>query len=100
VGYGLDGQGIGVSFPAGVRDCSLLHGFQIDSGVHPASYPVVPEALSPGVKRQGREADYFPLSIAEIKDAWSYISVSPNIFMAQCLIKYVDNFAFTFSGSH
>jgi hypothetical protein len=30
-------------------------------------------ALSPGVKRPGREAIHSPLSSAEVKNAWSYI---------------------------
>jgi hypothetical protein len=34
----------------------------------------VPGALSLGVKRQGREADYSPQSSAEFKNAWGYIS--------------------------
>jgi hypothetical protein len=29
-----------VQFPAGVRDCSLLHSVQTGSGAHPASYSV------------------------------------------------------------
>jgi hypothetical protein len=37
----------------------------------------VPEALSLGVKRPGREADHSPPSSAEVKNAWSYISTPP-----------------------
>jgi len=32
----------------------------------------VPEALSPGIKQPGREADHSRSSSAEIKNAWSY----------------------------
>jgi hypothetical protein len=53
-GYALDGRGTGVRFPAGVRDFSLLQ----SCGAHPASYPMSTCALSPGVKRPGREADH------------------------------------------
>jgi hypothetical protein len=37
----------------------------------------IPEALSPGVKRPGREADHSPPSSAEFKNAWSYNSTPP-----------------------
>jgi hypothetical protein len=40
---------------------------QTDSGVHPSSYPMVTGALSPGVKRQGHEADHSSLSSVEVK---------------------------------
>jgi hypothetical protein len=53
----------GVLFPADARDFSLLHGFQTGSGVHLAS-----EALSPGVKRQEREAHDAPPPSAEVKN--------------------------------
>jgi hypothetical protein len=36
----------------------------------------VPGALSPGVKRQGREADRSPPTSAEIKKMWIYENVS------------------------
>jgi hypothetical protein len=47
------GSTAGVRFPAGARDFSLLHSVQNGSGAHPASYPVVPEALSRGGKAAG-----------------------------------------------
>jgi hypothetical protein len=34
----------------------------------------VPEALSPGLKRQGREADHSPPTSAEVKKIWIYTS--------------------------
>jgi hypothetical protein len=34
----------------------------------------VPGALSPRVKRQGREADHSPPSSADVKNAWRYTS--------------------------
>jgi hypothetical protein len=46
----------------------------------------VTEALSPGVKRPGHEADYSPPTTAEVKKQWIYISTLPYAFMAQCLI--------------
>jgi hypothetical protein len=42
----------------------------------------VPGALSPGVKRQGHEADYYPPTSAEVKKMWIYISTPPYAFMA------------------
>jgi hypothetical protein len=41
----------------GVRDFSL-HSVQADPGTHPASYPTGTGALSPAVKRPGREAPH------------------------------------------
>jgi hypothetical protein len=48
----------------------------------PASYPMGTEALSPGVKRQVREADHLPPTNIEIKKAWFYTSTPPYVFMA------------------
>jgi hypothetical protein len=39
-------------------------------------------ALSPGVKRQGREADNSPPAGAEVKKMWIYTSTPPYTFMA------------------
>jgi hypothetical protein len=58
----------GVVFPVGASDFSQFHSTQTGSGVHLASYPTEPGALSPGVKRQGREANQLPPSSAEIKN--------------------------------
>jgi hypothetical protein len=40
---------------------------------------LVTRALSLGVKRSGREADHSPPASAEVKNAWSYTSVPPNM---------------------
>jgi len=53
--------------------------------------------LSLGVKRPGREGDHSPPSSAEIKNAWSYTSTPPYVFMVWYLVKHRDNFTFTFS---
>jgi hypothetical protein len=55
----------------------------------------VPEAITLGVKRPGREAGHSPPSSAEV-NAWSYISIPQYVFMAWCLVKHRDSFAFTF----
>jgi hypothetical protein len=44
----------------------------------------VPGALTLGVKRPAREADFSPLSTAEFKNAWSYTSILQNAFIALC----------------
>jgi hypothetical protein len=46
------------------------------------------------VKRPGREADHSPPSRAKIKNAWSYTSIPPQVFMAWYLVKQRDNFIF------
>jgi hypothetical protein len=47
-------------------------------GLGPTQPPIqwVPEVLSPGVKRPGREADYSPPSAVEVKNQWSYTCIS------------------------
>jgi hypothetical protein len=43
--------------------------------------------FSPGVKRLEREADHSHLSIAEVKNAWSYTSTLQQILTPSCFIK-------------
>jgi hypothetical protein len=57
----------------------------------------VPGALTPGLKRPGHEDDHSPPSSAEVKNAWSYTSSPPYVFMAWRLVKHRDNFTFTFA---
>jgi hypothetical protein len=66
-GYGLDGGGVGV---------------RVSVGVHPTSYSMGTGGISPGVKRQGREADHSPPTSGEVKRMWIYASISPFAFMA------------------
>jgi hypothetical protein len=49
------------------------------TALEPIQLPIqwVPVALSLGVKRLGREADHSTPSSAEIKNVWSYTSISP-----------------------
>jgi hypothetical protein len=56
--------------------------------VEPTQPPIqwVPGALSPGVKRPGREADRSPPSTAEVKKKWSYTSITPYVPMTWCII--------------
>jgi hypothetical protein len=53
----------------------------------PASYPISTGALFPAVKPLGREAVHLLLFIAEYKNAWSYNSTPPYVFMAWCFMK-------------
>jgi hypothetical protein len=54
---------------------------QAESGVHPASYQTGTEGSFPVVKREGREADYTPLSSAEVKNGEA-IPPSAYVFIA------------------
>jgi hypothetical protein len=47
----------------------------------------------------GHEANHSPSS-AEIKNAWSYTSTSPHVFMVWCLIKQKDNFTSISGDTH
>jgi hypothetical protein len=54
----------------------------------------IPGALSPGVKRLGREADHPPPS-AEVNNAWSCTSTPPFwLHLVWCLVKHKENFTF------
>jgi hypothetical protein len=64
----------------------------------PTQHPIqwVPDALSLGVKRPGREADHSPPYSAGVKNAWSYTYIPQYVFMAWYLVKQTD-FIFTFT---
>jgi hypothetical protein len=46
----------------------------------------VPGFLSPGVRQPRRKADHSPPTSAEVKKMWIYITTTPYVFMAKCLI--------------
>jgi hypothetical protein len=52
-----------------------------------APNPMVTGALSLGVKRPGRESDHSSPSSAEVKNTWSYTSITLYVFMEWCLMK-------------
>jgi hypothetical protein len=65
-GYGLHEWGIGLESRY-KQSISFLYIVQTGSGTHPATYPIVPGALSSGVKRTGCEADHpTPISVVDI----------------------------------
>jgi len=66
----------------------------------------VPGALSPGIKRSGREADHLPKSDTGVKNAWRCASILPYVFsswwlsaeyvfIAWYFVKHRDNFTVT-----
>jgi hypothetical protein len=63
------------------QEFSLLHVVETGSGVQPTSYPIGTGALSPGIKRQGREADHSPPTSADVKKMWIYSSNHIYAFM-------------------
>jgi hypothetical protein len=73
-GYGLDGRRVGVRVP-------VRSGILFSTSSRPALEPTlpliqrVPGALSPAVKRPGREADHSPPASAEVKKTWIYTSI-------------------------
>jgi hypothetical protein len=72
----------GVRFQGRPRNFSLRHRFRPTLGPTQSPIQWVPGALSPEVKRPGREADHSPLSSADIKNSWSYTSTSLYVLMA------------------
>jgi hypothetical protein len=57
----------------------------------------VPEAVSLGIKRLGREADHSPPSNAEVQNAWSHTS-TPLICLHGVMLSYKkqrDNYTFS-----
>jgi hypothetical protein len=73
-GYGLEDPGFRQD-----KTFSLLHSVQTGTQAHPASYPIGTGAISPGVKRPGREADHSPPSSAEVNNGGA-IPPPPHIF--------------------
>jgi hypothetical protein len=77
--YGLDDREVGVRVPDKVKNPRLPARLW---GPHNLLYNGYGGALSPGVKRPGREADHSPPASAEVKKT----STPPYAFMAWCLI--------------
>jgi hypothetical protein len=58
-----------VTFPSRARSFSLLHVVRTGSEFQ-AAIQWVPTALSSGIKKMGRGADYSPLSSDKVKKQW------------------------------
>jgi hypothetical protein len=85
---GLRAGWSGVRIPAGTENLTLHHLVQTGSGAHLASYPMGTRGFCPEVKRPGREADHSLPSTAEVRNAWSYNSSPPYVFMAWNSVKH------------
>jgi hypothetical protein len=98
LGYRLDDRDSRVRFPGGLGIFLFTSASRPDLG--PTQPPIqwVPEALSLGVKRPGREADHSSPSSAEVKE-WVELYLhshhTPTCRGAQ--LKHKDNFTFTFT---
>jgi hypothetical protein len=78
-GYGLDDQGGGAGVPVGYK--IFTSPYRPDRLWGPPSQWVL-GALTPEVKRQGREPDYSPPTSAEVNKMWIYTSTPSYVFMA------------------
>jgi hypothetical protein len=59
------------------------------SGVHPTPFVMCVVIIRPGY-----EANHSCPSSAEVKNAWSYTSIHPDVSMTWWLVKHRDNFMF------
>jgi hypothetical protein len=80
-GYGLDDRGFGVRVHVGSR---IFFSTSSRLALWATQPPIQwePGALSPGIKRQGREADHSSPAIAEVKKTWIYTVTPQYAFMA------------------
>jgi hypothetical protein len=76
----------GVRLPVGKG--IFFHHAQTNSGTH----PIGTVALSPELKRLGRETDNAPPSSDDDKNVWRYTSTSSYLIMTWRLIKHRDKF--------
>jgi hypothetical protein len=68
LGYGPDGRGNGVRFQSGYENFMFPTASRPALGLTDLPIEWVTGAASPGVKRQGRDADHFHPSSAEFKN--------------------------------
>jgi hypothetical protein len=86
----------GVQFPAGAGFFSPCHPSRPAPGpTHPPIQWVL-GAVSPGVKRLGRDAKHSPPSSAEVKNVGSYTCTPQYIVMVWYLVKHKDNYVLRF----
>jgi hypothetical protein len=72
------------------RNSFLRHRVQTGSGLHPASYLMGTGGSFAGNKAAGSWSWQLTPSSAEVKNSWSYTSTPTYVFIAWCLVKYVD----------
>jgi hypothetical protein len=87
LGHRLDGQGIGVPFPAKAEMSPFFIASRLALGAQTASCKIGAE-----VRRFGLQADELPPPSVNVKNSWNYISTPPYIFMTWCLITHRNNF--------
>jgi hypothetical protein len=81
-GYGLEDREVGVRILVGSRILSSPCRLDRLWGLQQPHIQCVPGVLSPGVKRQGREAGHSPPVNVEVKKTWIYTFTSSYAFMA------------------
>jgi hypothetical protein len=81
-GYGLEELRGRSSSPARVKNFLFSTLSRSALGFTQPPIQRVPGALSPGVKRPGREADHSPPASAEVKKMWVYTFTPPYVYMA------------------
>jgi hypothetical protein len=92
VAQSATGWTTGVRFPAGAKFFSLRRRVQTGSEAHPALDLMCTGGSFPEVKWHGRETDHSHPSSAEVKNAMSYTSTPPYVFMAWCMVTHRGNF--------
>jgi hypothetical protein len=76
---------LATGFRAG--NLSLYHRVQTGAGAQLASFTMRTGGSLPGLKRPGCETVYSQPSSTEVKNAWSYTSTPPYVFLAWYLFK-------------
>jgi len=59
------------------------------------SVQLIQEVVTPRANLPGCKDDHSLPSGAEVRNAWSYTSTPPQVFMSWCLVKYWYNFTFS-----
>jgi hypothetical protein len=80
--YGLNDRGVGVRVPIGSRIFSSSRLPDHIWGPPSLLSNGYRGALSPAIKRSGREADHSPPASAEVKNMWIHTSAPPYVFMS------------------
>jgi hypothetical protein len=79
-GYELDDRGVGIRVSVKTRIFTSPCCQKLALGSTRPPIQWVPRAFSPGVKRQGHEADHLAAASAEVKKMWIYTSTPPYAF--------------------